>query len=47
MRLGHAVREALTIAATVAPRCDVWGHVTNCGRSCARTNTPFESVGRN
>lgn len=37
-RLGHAVEEALTIAAVAAPRCDVWGHIKACGGTCTRTN---------
>lgn len=48
MRLAHAVEQALTMAATAAaPRCDVWGHVTNCGCSCPRTNALRELAARN
>jgi FixJ family two-component response regulator len=47
LRVANAVEEALTIAALAAPRCDVWGHVTNCGCSCPRTNAFRELAATN
>jgi FixJ family two-component response regulator len=35
-RLARALDQALERAA--APRCDLWGHVTNCTGSCRRTS---------
>ena len=35
-RLGRALDQAMESA--VAPRCDLWGHVTNCTCSCRKTN---------
>jgi len=35
-RLGRALDQAVERAA--APRCDLWGHVTNCTCSCCRTS---------
>jgi FixJ family two-component response regulator len=34
-QLGRALDQAVERAA--APRCDLWGHVTNCSCSCRRT----------
>ena len=34
-QLGRALDQAAERA--TAPRCDLWGHVTNCSRSCRRT----------
>lgn len=34
-RLGRALDQAMESA--VAPRCDLWGHVTNCTSTCRRT----------
>ena len=34
-QLGRALDQAMESA--VAPRCDLWGHVTNCSCSCRRT----------
>jgi FixJ family two-component response regulator len=48
VRLARAVEDALiTAAAPAAPRCDVWGHVTNCGCSCPKTNALRELAARN
>jgi FixJ family two-component response regulator len=47
MRLGHAVEEALTIAAAAAPRCDAWGHINASGCTCTKTNALPELVQRN
>jgi FixJ family two-component response regulator len=35
-RLGRALDQAVERAA--APRCDLWGHVTNCTCTCRRTS---------
>jgi FixJ family two-component response regulator len=35
-RLGRALDQAMESA--VAPRCDLWGHVTNCTCTCRKTS---------
>ena len=44
-RLGRALDQAMESA--VAPRCDLWGHVTNCTGTCRKTSVLQQFSGAN